>query len=428
MSKPIIRYNNELLKKYFLENNINSTTDYSDVNLSCKYIIKEKCLDCDVLCEKTFRSFINTGCYCKKHINKTKIIIQYTYELLQKYFLENNINSTTDYSKVNLTCEYRIKEKCLDCDVLCEKTFRSFINTGCYCKKHMTQIRITKAKATNIIKYGFECSLQSKKIQDKIKATNLEKYGVEYASQSEEVKDKMKATNLERLGVEYPGQSQEVKIKMKATNLEKYGFENPFQSEEIKDKMKATNLERRGVEHPLQSQEVRDKCKATNLERFGVENPSQSEDIKDKKKVTCLKNHGVEHPAQNAEISEKMSKNAYKGYDFVFPSGRIERIQGYEKYMLNDLLFKENVKENDIIVSRNEVPIIWYEDATGKKHRYFVDCFIKTQNRCIEVKSTWTAENNQHNIYLKQQAVKDACYLCEIWIYDSKGEIVEKIL
>ena len=95
---------------------------------------------------------------------------------------------------------------------------------------------------------------------------------------------------------------------------------------------------------------------------------------------------------------------------------------------LNDLLFKENVAENDIIVSRNEVPIIWYEDVNGKKHRYFVDCFIKSQNRCIEVKSTWTAEKKQDIIYLKQQALKDAGYLCEIWIYDSKGEIVEKIL
>ena len=256
----------------------------------------------------------------------------------------------------------------------------------------------------------------------------LERHGVEHSFQSQEIRDKSKATNLEKYGLEYASQSEEVKIKMKATNLEKYGFENPFQSEEIKDKCKETCLKNYGVEYSLQSQEVRDKCKVTNLERLGVENPSQSEDIKDKKKATSLKNYGVEYPAQNAEISEKMSKNAYKGYDFVFPSGRIERIQGYEKYMLNDLLFKENISENDITVKRNEVPIIWYEDADGKKHRYFVDCFIKTQNRCIEVKSTWTAENNQHNIYLKQQAVKDADYLCEIWIYDSKGEIVEKIL
>ena len=204
MSKPKIRYNNELLQKYFLENNITSTTDYSKVNLTCKSIITEKCLDCDVLCNKTFRNFITTGCYCKKHINKTKIIIQYTYELLQNYFLENNITSTIDYSKIILTCKSKIKEKCLSCEDICDKTFRNLINTGCYCKKHMTQIRITKAKATNIIKYGFECSLQSKEIKDKIKATNIIKYGGENPSSSQEVRDKRKATCLANYGVEHP--------------------------------------------------------------------------------------------------------------------------------------------------------------------------------------------------------------------------------
>lgn len=29
---------------------------------------------------------------------------------------------------------------------------------------------------------------------------------------------------------------------------------------------------------------------------------------------------------------------------------------------------------------------------------------------------------------VKQQALKDAGYKCEIWVYDGKGEMVEKIL
>jgi hypothetical protein len=235
-------------------------------------------------------------------------------------------------------------------------------------------------------------------------------------------------TNLERLGVEYPTQSQEVRSKSKATCLIKYGAENPNQSEEVRSKSKATNLERLGVEYSLQSQQVKDKSKATCLINYGVEHPSQSEEIKNKKKATSLKNYGVDYPMQNAELSEKASKNAYKAYDYIFPSGRIERIQGYENHMLNDLLFKENVDENDIIVNRDEVPEIWYKDSNGTKHRYFVDCFIKSQNRCIEAKSTWTAEKKQDCIYLKQQALKDAGYSCEIWIYNSKGEIVEKIM
>jgi hypothetical protein len=93
--------------------------------------------------------------------------------------------------------------------------------------------------------------------------------------------------------------------------------------------------------------------------------------------------------------------------------------------MLNDLLQKENVPENDIVVNRKEVPNIWYKDANGKKHRYFVDCYIPSQKRCIEAKSTWTAKKKKDCIFLKQQAVKDAGYECEIWVYNSKGEKVE---
>jgi hypothetical protein len=93
--------------------------------------------------------------------------------------------------------------------------------------------------------------------------------------------------------------------------------------------------------------------------------------------------------------------------------------------MLDDLLQKENVCEDDIIVKRSEVPICWYENKNGKKCRYYVDCFIPSQNRCIEAKSTWTAKKKMDNIFLKQNALKDAGYICEIWIYNSKGEKVQ---
>ena len=96
--------------------------------------------------------------------------------------------------------------------------------------------------------------------------------------------------------------------------------------------------------------------------------------------------------------------------------------------MLNDLLQKEEVQEDDIVVNRSDVPSVWYENFNGKKCRYFVDCFIKSQNRCIEAKSTWTAEKKKDCIFLKQQALKHAGYLCEIWIYDGNGVIVEKIV
>jgi hypothetical protein len=184
-------------------------------------------------------------------------------------------------------------------------------------------------------------------------------------------------------------------------------------------------MEKFGVENPFQSEVIKDKIKETNMEKFGVENPHKSQEVKDKTKETNIERYGFEYPAQNPKIAEKASKNAYKSKDYIFPSGRIVRIQGYENLMLDELLQKENMTENDIIVSRKDVPDIWYKDENGKEHRYFVDCYIPSQQRCIEVKSTWTAEKKKDCIFLKQNAVKDAGYKCEIWIYNSKGEKVQ---
>ena len=37
-------------------------------------------------------------------------------------------------------------------------------------------------------------------------------------------------------------------------------------------------------------------------------------------------------------------------------------------------------------------------------------------------------EKKQHCVFLKQQALKDAGYTCEIWVFDSKGNIVNKLI
>lgn len=122
-----------------------------------------------------------------------------------------------------------------------------------------------------------------------------------------------------------------------------------------------------GVQHQSQSQEIKIKKIESCLKNFGVEHPLQSQEIKEKTKKTNLNKYGTEYPQQNTEVSEKSSQNAYKAYDYIFSSGRIERIQGYEHFMLNDLLQKEGVLEDDIVVKRNEVPSVRYEDANGKK-------------------------------------------------------------
>ena len=237
---------------------------------------------------------------------------------------------------------------------------------------------------------------------------------------------KVKSTNLEKYGVESPLQNKEVMKKVKSTNLEKYGVENPSQNKEIKSKKVDTCFKNYGVENPSQSNIVKSKKVDTCFKNYGVEHPYQAEEVREKGKATSLKNYGVEHPQQNAGISERSSKASYSRKDYTLPSGKIIQVQGYEPYALDELVHTFN--EDEIKTGSGSVPEIWYDDDEGLKHRHFVDIFIPSQNKCIEIKSTWTAEKKKDNIFKKQQAGKQLGYNYEIWIYNSKGEKVECIV
>jgi hypothetical protein len=122
-----------------------------------------------------------------------------------------------------------------------------------------------------------------------------------------------------------------------------------------------------------------------------------------------------------------MSKNIKQNYrkkEYTFPSNKIIEIQGYESFALDELIINEKIDESDIITGIQNVPIIWYNDESGKKHRHYVDIFIPSQNKCIEVKSIWTAKQNEHNIFLKQNAAKELGYKYSIWVYNNKKKKV----
>ena len=117
-----------------------------------------------------------------------------------------------------------------------------------------------------------------------------------------------------------------------------------------------------------------------------------------------------------------MSKASYSRKDYLFPSGNIVKVQGYEPFALDELV--KVLQEDDIKTGSGNVPEIWY-DKDGKYKRHFVDIFIPSQNKCIEVKSTWTFEKKRDNVLLKQKAGKALGFNYEIWVYNSKGEKVE---
>ena len=215
---------------------------------------------------------------------------------------------------------------------------------------------------------------------------------------------------------------------IQTSHLKNCGFITNLKCPITKEKIRQTNLIKYGCEYNTQSQEYKEKTKQTNLKKYGVEFVMQSKMFQDKSKETNLKNYGVEYPSQNAEYAEKHGKNCYNKKEYTYPSGNLIKIQGYENYALDFLLQNENINEEDIVTGCKNVPTIWYMDENGKKHRHYVDIFIPPQNRCIEVKSTWTAEKKKDCIFLKQNAAKEIGHIYEIWVYDRKGNIIEKYL
>ena len=49
------------------------------------------------------------------------------------------------------------------------------------------------------------------------------------------------------------------------------------------------------------------------------------------------------------------------------------------------------------------MPEIWFTD-NNKEHRYYVDIYIPSQNKCIEVKSIYTYQRYIKTNFLKKEA------------------------
>ena len=395
--------------------------------------------------------------------------IKYSFELLDSFCSKNNVKLANDYSEEKLFGSTKIMFYCTKCDKVNVKCFTYLIKRNTLCKHCVTIESLPKMKATMLEKYGVEQPSQSQEIKDKIVNGYIAKYGVTNPSKLQEVKDKQKKTNLERYGVKYIVHNESSKEKMIKTNLEKYGHACCLQNKEVKNtvintnlkkygvenagkhpdiqaKMKKSMLLKYGVEHPSQSQEIKDKIIKTNLEkygsacclqnneikqnvkntmvmRYGVEYPSQNKEIREKIVKTFIKNYGTENPMQNKEIADKSFKSCFRKKTYVYPSGKEIECQGYEPFALDEIV--KTINEDDIITGCKNVPTIWYNDINGKKHRHFVDIFINSQNKCIEIKSTWTLKKTKSNIFEKQEAGKKLGYEYEIWVYNAKGDRVE---
>jgi hypothetical protein len=402
-----MKYNNQTLTEYCIEQNITLSHDYVDIVVNRDSYIEGKCVNnCCNLFNKHFRQLVKTGAYCEnciKDISSSKIReskVKYDINMLTEFCNINNILLIDDYTNTFINRDTIIQGICLqeDCNNTFSKTFRQLLKINAYCEN---------------------CSKENGKV--KIIETNMKKYGVDNPMKCEELKEKQKQTTIQKYGVEHNSQLEEIKIKKINTFLNHYGVTNNLKCPKVRNQIKETNLLKYGVENPQQNKEIRDKNYKTNMEKYGVKHYIQTQEYKDKVIQTNLERYGVQHHSQNAIVADTMLKNAYNKKQYKLPSGNTILYQGYENFALDELLFVEKIKEKDIVTCRKDVPEIWYTDKNNKKRRHYVDFYITSQNRCIEVKSTWTNQE-KNNVLEKQKAAQALGFTYEIWIYDKNGD------
>jgi hypothetical protein len=183
-------------------------------------------------------------------------------------------------------------------------------------------------------------------------------------------------------------------------------------------------VEKYGTINYRNSEIIKNKIKNTCIQKYGKEHISQVDNIKQIKKRNCMQKYGCEYPMQTPEIAGKISTKGFKYKNFEFPSGKNVLVQGYEPFELKNLIENEKIDESDIVVGSKNVPTIWYIDKNGKKRRHYVDIYIPSQNRCVEVKSSWTVK--KENVFIKKAAAEELGFIYEIVVYHYNGNIINK--
>ena len=331
--------------------------------------------------------------------------IKYNIELLNIFCKENNLNILENFENTKVNCNVKLTSKCInkDCNEFFNKKFHILYKTKVFTCKKCTWINGDK----------------------KHKQTLLNKYGTENMWDIEEIKNKKILTCLNKYGVQNVAQNIDIINKTKNTKKIKYIEQNKTLPPSLIDK-KQDLFEKYGTHNFRNSDYIKNKIKQTVLERYGVDHISKSKEIQAIKRENCMNKYGVEFSTQHPEFAEKAGKNCYSIKEYTLPSGKIIKVQGYEPFALRDIINDEKINEADIITGCKNVPTIWYDDLEGNKHRHFVDIFIPSQNKCIEIKSSWTVK--KENVFLKQKAANALGYKYEIWVYNEKGLIINKFI
>jgi len=307
----------------------------------------------------------------------------YVFTKMREYFIVKAEDlSEGCHKKVSVICDYCNKEFITEYHLY----IRSLETGKACCKK----CHLTKAKETNIKRYGVENPFSSEKIQYKIKQSCFEKYGAINPVQTDCIKERIKQTNLIRYGYENPSSSKIIRNKIINNNQQKYGVSNPSKLEKIKNKIKNTNLKKYGVTCSLHNAEISEKVKVTNIQKYGVPYTTQSPEVITKMRESLYQNGNV--PTSKAEKETcNILKEIYGADNCI------------ENYPFDRLNFDCLVKVEDKLIDVEYDGWYWHKNKQNydKRRNYFV---IKRGYKVLRIKANMA-------IPTKVQIIKAIDYL-----------------
>ena len=151
----------------------------------------------------------------------------------------------------------------------------------------------------------------------------------------------------------------------------------------------------------------------TFMEIYGTTHSTNTPEFIEKTKNTNMERYGTTHPAQSPYVN----CNTYKSKIYTTKNGNVHIVQGYENIALDELM--EKYPEENIIIGKSNVPQIKYT-FDNKSKVYYPDIYIPSENKIIEVKSTWTYKVQVNKNITKANSCKEQGYNYEFWIYDIK--------
>lgn len=272
-----------------------------------------------------------------------------------------------------------VKVKCDYCGKVIEKKFHTYNlqhdeDFGDACRECQPQ----KNKKVCLRKYGVDNGAKTPQSIEKFKQTSLEKYGVDNPAKTKESREKIsqaskdnaiermskaRTTNLQRYGCEYPSQNAGVMNKQRNTMIERYGVDHPKKSKIILEKEKESNREKYGCDYYWQTTEGKEKIRQTCIEKYGVASPMQNPNVRAKATQTLCKNGTTPTSKQQLMVFD-MCKELYGDINVTLNKP------------MSTLALDVELVYNNCLIDIEYDGAYWHQDSQRDRKR---DEFVKAQ-------------------------------------------------